>query len=352
MPSSAALSEMGAAMREALAAYFEELNSRGGVHGRKIELKVIEGGATPAATVANVSALSAREPVFAVVGGISAGADTELAALAEREGLPFVGPSTLIPAAGASRRVFYILPGATEQARALVNFAAASPALKGARLGVIASESELTSAAAARAEEQAKRAGISALPRVSYPRGKLDAARAVSELKKAGASVLVVLGEGGDAAALLREAAAAGWSPHVLTPAIFTERDFIASVPAAFKERVFVAFPSAPQDVTQAGAAELGELLGKYKVARRHVASQLSAVAAAKVFAEALRLAGRELTRDALVSALEGLRDFDTGLTPRVSFGPGRRVGAAGAYVLTVDTESRKYVRPNWVNAE
>ena len=39
------------------------------------------------------------------------------------------------------------------------------------------------------------------------------------------------------------------------------------------------------------------------------------------LFSEGMKQAGRDASREKLVSALEGLHDFDTGLTPLISFG-------------------------------
>jgi hypothetical protein len=62
---------------------------------------------------------------------------------------------------------------------------------------------------------------------------------------------------------------------------------------------------------------------------------------AAALAAEGLRRAGRHLTRQRLVTALEGVGRLETGLTPPIGFGPGRRVGAAGAHVVAVDLTAR-----------
>ena len=57
----------------------------------------------------------------------------------------------------------------------------------------------------------------------------------------------------------------------------------------------------------------------------------------------------REMTA---VTALESLSNYDTGLTPKLIFGPHRRVGAAGAYVLTIDAETKQFVPlSGWVTA-
>lgn len=91
----------------------------------------------------------------------------------------------------------------------------------------------------------------------------------------------------------------------------------------------------------------------KHGLSRQHLAVQAAAYAAAKVFVEGLRRAGRALSRAGLVAALEGLSDFETGLTPPVSLGANRRVGVRGAHVLTVDLEARAFRKgATWVAVE
>jgi ABC-type branched-subunit amino acid transport system substrate-binding protein len=151
LPSAGPLAETGAAMRDVLAAYFNELNAGGGVFGRRVELQVAETGA-PAATAANARRLAEGGQVFAFVGGLSAGADRELLALAQELEVPFVGPSTLLPRPDANRYVFYLLPGMAEQARALVNFHAKRRAGVPAKVAVVYERTQFAAAAAAAVE--------------------------------------------------------------------------------------------------------------------------------------------------------------------------------------------------------
>jgi ABC-type branched-subunit amino acid transport system substrate-binding protein len=352
LPARGALAETGAAMRDVLAAYFEELNARGGVYGRRVELRAGEMGADATATAAAARRLIEQEEVFALVGGMSAGADAELAALAHETETPFIGPATLLPQhdSPVNRQVFYLLPGLGEQARALVNFYARRRPGAQNRVAVVYVKSGVAAAAAAAAEAQCRKAGCGTVQKISFDPAGLDAAALVRSLK--GADAVFFFGTGREETGFIREASAAGWTPDVLLLGALTPGDLAAGVPAAFKDRVFVAFPTAPADITPAGLAEFRALQEKYKIAARHTASQLAAYAAAKVFAEALRRSGRDLSREKLVTALEGLYDFETGLTPRVTFGPNRRVGAAGANVLSVDPEKKVFAPAGgWVNA-
>jgi hypothetical protein len=70
---------------------------------------------------------------------------------------------------------------------------------------------------------------------------------------------------------------------------MLTGRDLPAAVPAVFNGTVFLAFPTMPADITPAGEAELRALVEKYRFPMRHIAAQLSALAAAKILVEGLK---------------------------------------------------------------
>ena len=49
------------------------------------------------------------------------------------------------------------------------------------------------------------------------------------------------------------------------------------------------------------------------------------------------------MSRAALIRALEDLKDFKTGVVPPLSFGPNRRVGARGSFIVGIDPVNRQY---------
>ena len=332
LPNEGALADVGAAMKDVLSAYFDNLNNSGGIFNRKIDLRV-----------GNVSAaqnFAREEQVFAFVGGLSAGADTQLAAIARNEEIPFIGPSTLLPhvETPANRYLFYLLPGVAEQAISLVNFAAAQPELQNGSVAIVHNGNPLSVAAASAAEQQAKRIG---LKQVHTPD--------INGLKNSGAKAVFFFGAGQEQSKLLREAEEANWRPYFFFLGVMTGKDLPAS---SFNDKIFIAFPTLPADITGEGMAEFRALHEKYKFAPRHTASQLAAYAAAKVFVAALTRAGKDLSRETLITALESLYDYETGLTPRITFGPNKRVGAAGAHVLKIDLVEKQFATANgWITA-
>ena len=47
------------------------------------------------------------------------------------------------------------------------------------------------------------------------------------------------------------------------------------------------------------------------------------------------------MSRQKLVEAIEALYRYDTGLTPPLTYGPNRRIGAKGAHVMVVDIANK-----------
>jgi hypothetical protein len=54
---------------------------------------------------------------------------------------------------------------------------------------------------------------------------------------------------------------------------------------------------------------------------------------------EALKRAGRDVSRQKLIEALERLYQFNTALTPPITYTPNRRIGSMGAYIVAIDVE-------------
>lgn len=146
-----------------------------------------------------------------------------------------------------------------------------------------------------------------------------------------GADPVLFLGSGPEALAFLQEADRRGWHPRFLATGAAADGSLFAA-PAAFEGKIYLALPTSPS-----GSGSARE----------------TALAAADVLIEALRRAGRDLSREKLVDQLETLRGFDTGLAPPLTYGPGRRLGARGAYVARLDLRAKRLVpQGEWIAAD
>jgi len=353
LPDKTALTGLAQAMEDVLQAYFAEVNSRGGIYNRKIELRLMHGDTT--STLTNMKHLIDDEQVFAIVSGLTAGAEESVASLSQEKEVPFIGPSALLPQRGLplNRYVFYLLPGLKEQARTLVNFAARKADPQKSRVAIICPDDEFSRQIAKSIEDQGKRLGWGTLNRIYYPREGFNAAQYVTELKQQGVDSVFHLGSGADTGALLKHAEAAGWSPAVYLLGTLVGRNITELVPVKMKDKVFLAFPTIPADISAAGAAEYSALLERNKLTSTHAAAQASAIAAAMILLHGLELSGKDLSRERLVTTLEGLYEFQTGLMPRITFGPNRRIGVLGAYIVTIDPEKKLFpASAEWISVD
>lgn len=132
------------------------------------------------------------------------------------------------------------------------------------------------------------------------------------------------------------------------TPSIFLSGTLVApeifAAPPRFQDKLFLAYPTLPSDETRTGIEEYARLAARHKLPPGHFAAQPSAYAAAQLLVEGLNRTGRDLSREKLIATLEGFYEFQTGLTPPITNGPNRRIGALGAYVLRVNLPEKKFV--------
>ncbi len=350
LPEKAALSGLAQSMGDVLQAYFAEINSRGGIYNRKIELRLMYGDSK--ATVPNMKHLIEDDQVFAIVSGLTAGAEDGAAALTQEKEVPFVGPSTLLPQRDLplNRYIFYLLSGLKEQGRALATFAAKKADASKSRVAIVSPDLEFNRSIAATIEAQVKKFRWSSVTSIYYASDRFSATEFVNESHQKGFDTIFFLGSGIEAAAVLREAETVGWTPSLYMLGSLVGRNISETVTVKMKDKVFLAFPTVPADVSAAGAAEYSALLQRNKIDSTHAAAQASAIAAARILVHALELCGKDLSRERLITTLEGLYEYDTGLMPRITFGPNRRIGVLGAYVVTIDPEKKLFpASSEWV---
>jgi ABC-type branched-subunit amino acid transport system substrate-binding protein len=345
LPAKGVLASMGTGVKALLVAYCDELNSKGGINGRKLEVKFVETGETPAGTKANLERLVRDEHVFALLAPITAGAEKEVYALSKEQGLPIVGPLTLYPDTGPpiNRYSFYVSSGLDTHVRAFVDFAMSIAAMKSKNFGVISTGGDRNVSVVNSIKDQLKKSGSASDPGI-YPitSGRTDAPEFVKQVRAASPGVILFLGSQDDASLFLKESARSNWYPDVYLAG--GAGSGIFDLPLGFDGKIFLAIPAAPSDQTDFGISLFKSLANKYNIPPQHRASQVLALAAAQVFAEGLARAGKNLTRETLITSLESLSNFTTGLTQPISYSPTRRIGAQGAYVIKVDLKAKSLV--------
>jgi ABC-type branched-subunit amino acid transport system substrate-binding protein len=342
LPSAGPAGSYGQVMYQVIESYFEDINQRGGIHGRKIE--IVSGGyeQDPSNALWEARDFLEQDPVFAMVSGYLSGVEEPITALADELQLPLIGPYTPLPQTGdgLQRYTFYLTGGIVQQATILAT-SRSEQTKEPLPLAIVyprgsVYDDVIGSVQLAMGVEQAPAF------KLAYPLGYFDATDFAEILRREGAGRVLFLGSAVDMKRLATEAATLDWHPDLLLPGVYASGGLF-EIPVSFEGRVFVGYSTLPLDHTPRGVEQFEKLHEDYRIDYRHSTQQIAAYVAAMVLAEGIKRSGRELSREKLVMELEHLSDFQPGLMPTLSYAPSRRIGALGGYVVELDLKEKKF---------
>ncbi len=337
--------QLSRAMQKIMEAYFSEINQSGGIFQRKIRLQVAEYSEVTDSPASVFNRLVEEEESFALVSGFMTAAESEITALVETAEIPLICPLTNFPedAKALNRFTFYLLSGMREQARAMVLFSQRGLSDYENRLAVVYPDDKTHLEIVDVLEGQATASDSRLMDRIQYSDVNFEAVKIVHQLKKRQIENLIFLGTWGQLQRLLLAADHISWKPRIFALGSQEKKD-VFDIPQSFSSKIFLSYPSLPRDHTVDGIKELGRLQKKYRLSNQHLSAQISAFSAAKILVEGLKRAGKKLSREKFVTALENMSDYDTGLTPRITYDSERRIGALGAYIVAVDIRKKEFV--------
>jgi len=320
LPAGGALAPAARVVTAVLQDRIEQLNQQGGIHGRQLQLINIDPGPDLASAEQALTLLIEREQVFALVSPMAPALEPTLASRLEQARVPLIGTA---PVLNDSVQIFDPLPGLDEQLLSLADYAQANLALEQAATRIVYAEPTQASLAQ-HLEQQLQRRGWREVK-----------AQPLSE-QAVEAQTIFYLGQADGFTHLTAQLQQAGRTPY-----LFAAANQVASqlpqVPDAWSRRLFLAYPFVPGDWTPSGRQAISEMRVRQGLDGRQGVLQVSTWCAMQLLSDALKQAGRDASREKLVKALEGMHDVETGLTPPLNFGPGRRQGLAGAHVVAVE---------------
>lgn len=343
LPMTGPMMQIGEDIKATLNATLAQVNSQGGVYSRRIELVVEDSRGEAAQTLEATRRLIEEDKVFALVGSFEPGESSATNALIKAQEIPLIGPVTLSPKneVPPNRYVFYLLPTFADQARALVDFICEKMGNKQARAAVIYANNDFNLDALAGLKSQSKLYGMEIVSEQGYAAGGFEALKAVKALASQRPDCIFFFGGAEDARALAAEMEQSNLKIPLLSSVVMLGRGAF-SLPASIAAQTFLSYPS--QLPTQEDFAEFIAAMQKSGVALRSPAFQAMAYAAIKIFLEAMKSSGKRIDRATLISALEGIQDFRTGVVPPVTFGPNRRVGSNASYIVGIESGKMQYL--------
>ena len=163
--------------------------------------------------------------------------------------------------------------------------------------------------------------------------------------------MLVLVLTPGPGAQALRERQKIGWTEAVMVSSgpLTDERYLALAADAAEGVEGLSLWPD-PLASDLPGVRLYRERMKRYFPGNEPNRYSLSGYFAAMLFAEGAKRAGRSLTREGLVVALEGIRDFESGILPPVTIGRDHETQKQGFWVRV---EKRRFTPlTDWLKSE
>jgi len=319
----------GLDMKMVINAFFRQVNDAGGIHGRRLELRALDDGYETDRTVANTRALINQEKVFALLA--SYGSSPTTAAMNEVFGVakvPLVGTISGTDSIRQSPRdhpnnryMFNVRASYANETEAIVNqlvslgFKNIAVLYQNDGFG----KSGLDGVVAALRKHNQVPSAIATVERNS-----VEVSQAVQDIAKVSPQAVIMVTLYKPTAAFVRAMRKANQKPQFMTLSPVGADLLVQELGDEARGIGISQVMPYPWNDTTPMIREYQKLLDRQGKSSYY---GVEAYAMAKVLVEALRKAGKDPTREKLISSLEGMHNYDLG-GYRVSYSANDRLGS------------------------
>ncbi|WP_296444762.1 ABC transporter substrate-binding protein [Rhodoferax sp. UBA5149] len=303
--------QLGLRMQLGMQTYFNAVNAQGGVHGRTIKLLTRDDGYEPEKAAAAVRALIREDKVFALAGSV--GTPTGLAALPilTEEQVPLVGMFTGAQALREpfNRQVFHVRASYFDETERIVQHLTTLGVKK---IAVFYQNDAYGKAGLEGVVRALAKRQLKPVATATVERNSVDVAKSLEAILKSEPEAVVQIGAYTSCAAFIKQARGKGYGGQFFNVSFVGSKalaDELGDVGQGIVISQVVPFPYAPNSAIvreyQQRMVDAGQKDFDF--------SSLEGYLTARVLVEGLRRAGRNLSREALISGLESMRDVNLG---------------------------------------
>jgi len=314
--------EIGKDIRAGALAYFKKVNEAGGVNGRQIELLTLDDKNVRKTAAANAVKLVNEDNVMALFGFASTTLSLDAMPIVKEKHVPFFAPFTGADAIHKQNPYVFVMRASYEDE--LLKILDHWRNLGVTRVTVIHYDDEIGNANFRTVERIMKAAGKPTVSVKLERNGKVDPAQ-IQEIIKSDPEVIIATTLYGATSKVLSMLRAAK-HPYNMTSLSFVGPSQLAQAagPDAYGVSVSGVVPP-PAKTTLPVVKECADAMKKAGGELNY--TTLESCIAAKVLVEAIRRAGKEVTRESLYRGFQALGHYDAG-GYSVTFGPDIRSGS------------------------
>lgn len=323
-PFSGAAEQLGLQFYLGAQLHFDALNARGGVNGRRIELQRLDDGYDPERCAANTRQFI-QDGVFALFGYI--GTPTSLLALplATEAKLPFFAPFSGAQALREpfNRYAIHVRASYFDETAAVVR-QTTSVGIK--KIAVFYQNDAYGKTGLEGVTNALKALDLAPVAVGTVERGSTDVAQALKDILPVKPEAIVQISAYKSCASFIRLARRQGFTGNFYNLSFVGTQALLDELGAEARGVVVSQVMPFPYSAAQAISGEyLAALKDKRGVAPNY--SGMEGFVAAKVFAEGVRRAGRNLTREGFIAAVQSMQNHQLGGFS-VDFGPKKHTGS------------------------
>jgi branched-chain amino acid transport system substrate-binding protein len=339
-------------------AMYSYINDKGGINGRKIDYRVEDDGYNPTRTVEVVKKLVLQDQVFAIVGGLGTPTHSKVVEYLNTEGVPdvLVSSGALMWDDPKSKQTFGFQVDYTREGKIQGKYIADK--LAGKKVGLMFQNDDVGRDAQKGLDQFI---GKDIVSRQGYDSANTDVLPQMNALKSAGAEVVVCSCVPAFTALSILTSARLGYKPQFVVSSIGADPATLTGLLQDFAKRAGSEVSAGALLNGMIGTGYLPdagrtddewiklfrEVHAKYIPNEPLTNTIIFGMAQAYTFAQALKIAGKDLTRGKLVQAMESGQLTGPGVTP-FGFSAQSHSGYTGAYVFQVnpDTTTREIQPP------
>jgi ABC-type branched-subunit amino acid transport system substrate-binding protein len=312
--------------------YFKVVNEAGGVAGRKIRTVYYDDGYKPQDAVANTRKLVEQDGIFAVIAPQGTAPVVATLEYLESNKVPLLFPYQGAPVTRGKKYVFSGMMLYDRQSKMMIDYLVGPRKMKS--FAAIYQDDEYGKSFLTAFEKDLARHGLKLAAAEPVKRGATDVSAQIAKLRAASPQVTFLVLTPGPGAQALKERQKIGWTDTlIVSSGPLTDERYLALAGEGAAEGVegLSLWPDPAADLP--GVKQYREAMQKHFPKNEPNRYSLAGYVAAMLFTEGAKRAGKTLTRDTLVTALESIRGFDSGILPPLTIGPDHETQKAGMWV-------------------
>lgn len=344
---------IGVPYANGIKAYFNWVNKNGGVNGRQIKFIIEDDQLNAANTTVAVKKLVEQDKVFALVGGLGTPGVVATYKYLETNKVPHIyqGAGSGLIAIPPNKYIFPVQPNYTTEGVLMVKYLSET---KGAKtIAVIYRNLDDGKELAASVKAEAAKRGVKVVADIPVEATASDMSTQILQLTAANPDAIVVGLFNPQSASFLKQARGDFKLTKPTYLMTYSNADLTVAAGAAGNAVGVEAMAWVSVDFTDPN-------LPIFKVYQQTFPGQLpnafgvAGLTAAEIFVEGLKRAGKNLTREGLVKAMESFEKFTGMVAVDISYGPYNvndwtcRLGKQSMYVLRF-TKDNIEVASDWI---